>query len=811
MTTLIISAAGDQYEGDPQFTVDVNGVQVGGPYSVSALYSSGTFQQFTLSGNFGISVGSTVSVNYINDASGAGGDRNLYVGSVSVDGTVYQGSVAAQGTNGVLANAGALWADGTLNFTVAPTNTSTGQLSLVGINFSGQEQLTLPDTYPTDAQIQYYASKGLNVFRLPIAWERLQPTLGGAFSSSELAQIQRVVSYANSLGVTVDLDLHNYGQYNNQPIGSSAVPVSDFTSFWSQMAGVFSGSKVMFGLMNEPSLNASTWLTAQNAAIAAIRSAGATSQTILVSGVDYDGAATWLTSGNAATYNPSTIVDPDHNYAFEVHQYFDSNSSGVGGDTVSTTIGQQDLAAVTQWAQQNGAKLFLGEFGSNSDSTALANLKNTLGYMAANSNAWMGATEWEASTSYNYYFNVAPVNGVDSAQLTTLDQFAPGTAPAQATAPAPVAPVATPAPAPSAPAASNTSAPSSSGSASATGSGPDTLALTMSERAENSGAQFTMSVDGQQVGGVYTTTANSLAGQTQTFTAQGSFGTGNHTVSVDYLNASNSLLFVNGATLDGAMVPGSGLVLSNNGSMSFSFNGSNGSAGNAALIGSGPDSLDLSASERAEPGGAQFTVSVDGKQVGGVQTVTASSLTGQQQQFDMVGTFAPGNHSVSIDYLNANNSLLFINGATINGNTISGGSLVESNNGAFGFNFTTPAAANLPTIGSGPDTLALNVSEDYYLGNAQFTVSIDGQQIGGVQTANAIAGNGQSQALDVLGSFGGAHTVSVDFLNDAATSTPGPGTDRNLYVGSATIDGANIANSSLALYNTGAKSFSFTH
>ncbi len=803
MTTLTLAVAGDQYQGNPQFTVSVNGVQVGGPYSVSALYSSGNFQQFTLSGNFGISAGSTVSVNYVNDASGPGGDRNLYVGSVTIDGQTYQGSVAAEGTNGVMANAGALWANGSLNFTVTPNTASSGQLGLLGVNFSGEEQLTLPDTYPTNAQIQYYASKGLNVIRLPIAWERIQPALGGAFSSYDLAQIQRIVSYANSLGVTVDLDLHNYGQYSNQPIGSAAVPVSAFASFWGQMAGLFSGAKVMFGLMNEPNLNANTWLTAQNAAISAIRAAGATQQTVLISGVQYDIGSSWLTSGNAATFG-SAIVDPANNYAFEVHQYFDSDGSGVGGDTVSASIGQQDLAAITQWAQQNGHKLFLGEFGSNSDSTALANLKNTLSFMAANSNVWLGGTEWEVSTSYNYYFNVAPVNGADSPQLSVLDQFAPPAAAAKPAAPAPVAPItaAPPAPGSSLPAAS---------SPAAVGSGPDTLALSMSERAENSGAQFTISVDGQQIGGVQTTTANSLAGQTQSFTVQGTFGTGSHTVSVGYLNANNSLLFVGGATLDGTTIPGSGLTLTNNGSLSFGFNGLNAAAGNVTLVGAGPDSLDLSASERAEPGGAQFTVSVDGKQVGGVQTVTANSLAAQQQQFDVLGSFAPGNHSVSIDYLNANNSLLFINSATINGATIGGGSLVESNNGTSGFSFTTPTAPSLPTIGSGPDTLALTLSEDYYLGNAQFSVSVDGQQIGGVQTASAIAGNGQSQVLNVLGRFGGAHTVSVNFLNDASTSTPGVGTDRNLYVGGATIDGTSIANSSLALYNTGAKSFSFTH
>ncbi len=343
------------------------------------------------------------------------------------------------------------------------------------------------------------------------------------------------------------------------------------------------------------------------------------------------------------------------------------------------------------------------------------------------------------------------------------------------------------------------------------GNGPDTLALTLAERS-SPGAQFTISVNGQQVGGVQTVTANSLAGQTQTLDVLGSFAGNNNTVSIDYLNASNSLLYVDGATIDGNAVANSNLTFPNNGTLGFSFGEPSSPTSGPTFVGAGPDSLDLFMSERGEPAGAQFTVSVDGSQVGGVQTVTANYLTGQEKQIDLQGTFAQGSNTVSVDYLNASNSLLFVNTATINGQTISGGNLTESNNGTFGFNFSTPAAPAPITIGgSGPDTLALNISEDYYLGNAQFTVSVDGTQIGGVQTASALHGNGQSQVFDIMGNFSGAHNVGVDFLNDASVVPPGNGTDRNLYVGGATIDGTAIANSALTLYSTGSQSFAFSH
>lgn len=112
------------------------------------------------------------------------------------------------------------------------------------------------------------------------------------------------------------------------------------------------------------------------------------------------------------------------------------------------------------------------------------------------------------------------------------------------------------------------------------------------------------------------------------------------------------------------------------------------------------------------------------------------------------------------------------------------------------------------TLGSGKNTLALLISEDAWQGDAQFIISVDGKQIGGILTASALKGSGQSQLVNVMGDWSGAHKVSVNFLNDAWGGTPT--TDRNLYVNSATIDGVAVPGSSLALYAAGAQGFAFT-
>lgn len=110
------------------------------------------------------------------------------------------------------------------------------------------------------------------------------------------------------------------------------------------------------------------------------------------------------------------------------------------------------------------------------------------------------------------------------------------------------------------------------------------------------------------------------------------------------------------------------------------------------------------------------------------------------------------------------------------------------------------------TVGSGPDTLVLGMSEDAYQGNAQFTVKVDGKQQGGVQTTTASHRRGRVQSFTFLGSYGANdHQIAVTFLNDAYDGTPT--TDRNLYVNSVTYDGTALANGSATLLSEGTVTF----
>src|SRR5690242_11443860 len=88
----------DAFNGDAQFTVDIDGVQVVGPTSVTTLHSSGQFEDFHfLTGISAPDAPHTVAVHFINDAWGGSpdADRNLYVegikfGNVAADGQTAQ-------------------------------------------------------------------------------------------------------------------------------------------------------------------------------------------------------------------------------------------------------------------------------------------------------------------------------------------------------------------------------------------------------------------------------------------------------------------------------------------------------------------------------------------------------------------------------------------------------------------------------------------------------------------------------------------------------------------------------------------------
>lgn len=310
-----------------------------------------------------------------------------------------------------------------------------------GVNLSSAEfgESQLPGTYgshytyPTFAEIDYYRAAGMNVIRLPFRWERLQRSLYGGLDGAEFARLSAVVGHATSHGVTVLLDPHNYARYNGNLIGSAAVPNAAFADFWSRVAQQFeTNPRVWFGLMNEPhDMPTEQWLAAANAAIAAIRAAGAPNL-ILVPGNAWTGAHSWSQSwyGTPNATVMRGIVDPADNFAFEAHQYLDADSSGTSAQIVSATIGSQRLAGFTSWLRSNGYRGFLGEFAVAGSAIGAGigdeALQEVLGHLDANADVWLGWTFWAGGPWWGeYMFTLEPTalgqpNETDRPQLAVM-------------------------------------------------------------------------------------------------------------------------------------------------------------------------------------------------------------------------------------------------------------------------------------------------------------------------------------------------------------------------------------------------------
>jgi endoglucanase len=302
--------------------------------------------------------------------------------------------------------------------------------TLKGVNLAGAafSPTRLPGTYgqdfifPTGSEMDYFTAKGMNVFRLSILWERLQPKLGGPLDDDEMSRLESFIAIANQHGASVIIDLHNYGLYRGVAVTQSPALTAGFADVWARLARQFGqNNKVLFGLMNEPQIDqAADWQAAVQGAIDAIRKTGAKNQ-ILVSGTQWDSAAGFAgVSGDTL----GSLNDPAHRLIFEVHEYFDTDSSGTADFCVDQAQALSRLAPFTQWLRQTGSQGFLGEFGLSRRPECLAVLNAVLQYLHTNADVWTGWTYWAAGPAWgDYMFTIEPENGADRPQMLVLEKY----------------------------------------------------------------------------------------------------------------------------------------------------------------------------------------------------------------------------------------------------------------------------------------------------------------------------------------------------------------------------------------------------
>lgn len=313
---------------------------------------------------------------------------------------------------------------------------------LHGVNLSGAEfaYTAIPGVegrdygWPTPAEVDYFMGKGMNTFRVGFLWERMQATANAELTPAYVAKLDEIVAYATSKGAHVILNPHNFARYYGNFVGTSSVPAAVFADLWKRLAARYAGNpRVMFNLVNEPNgLPTEQWVFAANAAIAAIRSTGATNL-IHVPGNAFTGAHSWNESwyGTSNAKAMLAIVDSADNYVFEVHQYLDATSGGVAPECVSPTVGRERMAGFIAWLRANGKKGFVGELAGADNATCNAAVTDMLTALDEASDVVVGWLWWGAGPrwSENYPFAIEPKSGRDAPQMSLLAPFLKSPAP----------------------------------------------------------------------------------------------------------------------------------------------------------------------------------------------------------------------------------------------------------------------------------------------------------------------------------------------------------------------------------------------
>lgn len=310
-----------------------------------------------------------------------------------------------------------------------------------GVNLAGAEffhkkmdgvgRFNIDYHYPTERELDYWASKNMMLIRMPFKWERLQREVGGELLSEEIDYIRHLLRQADARGMKILLDMHNYGRRNyggaSRIIGDSLQP-SHFGQAWATIARELRDEPGLYGygLCNEPHdmLDSCPWVEIAQVAIDSIRAVDRRTA-IVVAGNTWSSAERWpeINSGLENLY------DPSENIIYEAHCYFDSDGSGIYRNSYDEegaypTVGIDRVRPFIDWLQRHGKRGMMGEYGVPGDDPRwLECLDLFLAYLADNG---VEGTYWAAGARWNkYILGVHPENdySTDRPQVKILQKY----------------------------------------------------------------------------------------------------------------------------------------------------------------------------------------------------------------------------------------------------------------------------------------------------------------------------------------------------------------------------------------------------
>ncbi|KAJ7255315.1 endoglucanase [Mycena rebaudengoi] len=330
--------------------------------------------------------------------------------------TTKAGSTTAAGPTGTCAPNTPAAGSGTLKFT---------GVNIAGFDFGcngdgscspGAAWPPLTQYFGADGlgQMTHFAKDdGFNVFRLPVAWQYLTGyVLGAPINQTNLMIYDALVQACLSTGASCIIDIHNYARWERGIIGQGGPTNAQFAATWGAIAAFYKGNpKIIFGLMNEPHdvPDINLWAGSVQAAVTAIRNAGATTHMILLPGNNWTSAATFVSNGSADALKK--VVNPDGsttNLIFDVHKYLDFDNSGTNPliewdrECVTNNIAEA-WAPLAQWLRCNKRQAFNTETGGGNVASCFKFMCQQIAFQAQNSDVFLGYVGWSAGNFFTGY------------------------------------------------------------------------------------------------------------------------------------------------------------------------------------------------------------------------------------------------------------------------------------------------------------------------------------------------------------------------------------------------------------------------
>jgi endoglucanase len=261
-------------------------------------------------------------------------------------------------------------------------------------------------------ELAYFKSKGFNVIRLPISWERVQHTLYGPLTQTYVNTMMDFINTASGQGFTIVLDLHNYNRYAINTHDSQGVQqygwsqhvlydgyltLDHLRDVWVKLTSLVAANpNVIINIMNEShdfNRPSNAWFADINTLIAEIRGAeSSVHHLILVPNSRSSDVDHWFSyspnGGDLDSVAALAVTDSANNFAYDMHSYLPYPGS--------CTAFRDQIVAVTNWATTNGKKMFLSELGVNRGSgNGPCAINSLLSYMNSHGDVWLGWTPWD--------------------------------------------------------------------------------------------------------------------------------------------------------------------------------------------------------------------------------------------------------------------------------------------------------------------------------------------------------------------------------------------------------------------------------